>query len=118
MPGEVGPLPRWEMATVLPSPDSPGFRREFEAVVAAIAYLSALFDAHRVERRERVPLDAETVGAVEEVIARYNAVLAPAVRIEGFLACLVAVNSRDGSAQAAASEWRQQEAVLAALAAR
>src|SRR5258708_24511537 len=65
-------LPRWDVSVVFPSLESPEFAQGFQPARAAIEALASLFDAERIERRERALLDDATVAAFERVVARYN----------------------------------------------
>ena len=112
------PLPRWDMASILPRPGSDEFAAAFAAAVRGIADLGALFDAHGVGRCEPAPLDEATVRAVEEVVGRYNAAFAAARDLETYLDCVVAADVDDAAAKAALSEVRQHGVRLAQLEAR
>lgn len=111
-------LPRWDLESIFPGVDSPEFSAAFQAVKRDTEDLTALFDTHRIEARDPAPLDAETVGAVEEVIDRYNRLLEATRRLEGYLFCLVETDARNERAQAAFAEFRQRQVPLALLAAR
>jgi oligoendopeptidase F len=63
-------------------------------------------------------VDAELIAAFEEIVARYDAALEGAVRLDGYLGCLTAADAGDEAARVAESEWRAIKAGLAALAPR
>ena len=114
----VAALPRWDMSVVFPSLESPELAAGFASAVAAIDGLAALFDEEHIAAREPAPLDDATVGAVERVIARYNAVLDEVRTLGAYISAFVSTNSRDDVAQAWQSELRLQTVKLAQLGTR
>jgi oligoendopeptidase F len=125
-PGTVAPrppitqtdaLPRWDLDSLFPGPDSATFRAAIETIAGTTAELEALFDRHEIgTRTPPAGQGAATVAA--EVIGAYNALLDRATVVAGYLFCLTAADVNDEAAQGAASEWRILEARLAALAPR
>jgi oligoendopeptidase F len=113
-PESTEDLPRWDLDSIFPGPQSPEFREALANAARANTDLEALFDRHGVGGPP-TPARAVDITAVEEVINRYNAVLDAAMRIEGYLYCLVAADVRDEKAQSAAGEWRQIRSQLARL---
>jgi oligoendopeptidase F len=111
-------LPRWHLDSLFPGPQSPELRAAIDDEVRAIAALEALFDRHGVGTATPGEIDDALVAAFETIVDRYNEALAAAVRLEGYLSCLVAADVRDEAADAAASEWRQRQTGLIRLAPR
>ena len=111
-------LPHWDLESIFPGVDSPEFAAAFQAVKRDTEDLTALFDTHRIEARDPAPLDEETIGAVEEVIDRYNRLLEATRHLEGYLFCLVETDARNERAQAMFAEFRQRQVPLSLLAAR
>lgn len=111
-------LPQWDMTVVYPSLASPEFAQGFQSLAQSIGDLAALFDAVHVELRPPSPLEAETVEAVERVIARYNAVLDEFRTVNAYIYSFVTTDSRDNVAQAKWSELQQLSVRLAQLGTR
>jgi pepF/M3 family oligoendopeptidase len=111
-------LPRWDLDSIFPGPESPQFREALQEVTNRIADLVSLFDRHGIGSRPPGPVDAGTVAAFEEIVAAYDVALALAYRLDGYLSCLTADDSRNEAARAAESEWRALKTGLAGLAPR
>ena len=111
-------LPRWDLDSLFPGPESPELRAQLDRVAGATADLATLFDRHGVGAQRSPSSEEPRARAVEEVIDAYNALLDAAQRIEGYLFCLVAADVRDEAAQRVAGEWRQRKTALARLAPR
>jgi pepF/M3 family oligoendopeptidase len=111
-------LPHWDMTVVYPSLESPEFAEGFRTVIQEITDLSRLFDACHVAQQAPAPLDATIVEAFEQVIARYNAVLADVHTMRSYLTSFVTTNSRDTLAQARLSELEQHAVLLSQLGTR
>ncbi len=111
-------LPRWDLDSIFPGPESPEFREAADNASLTIAELTALFDRHGIGARSLEPLDADASAIFDEVVTRYDATLEAALRLDGYLGCLTAADVRDEAAQAAAGEWRQILVDLARLAPR
>ncbi|HEX2283019.1 MAG TPA: M3 family metallopeptidase [Thermomicrobiales bacterium] len=111
-------LPRWDLDSIFPGPESPEFREAADSASLAIAELTALFDRHGIGMRPIGPIDTNAITIFDEVVTRYDATLAGALRLDGYLGCLKAADVRDEAAQAAASEWRETLVDLARLAPR
>lgn len=109
-------LPRWDLESIFPGPDSPQFRAALEAVARRISDLESLFDRHDVGTRAPDAVDARVAAAFDEVVADYDATLEAAQRLDGYLSCLTAADARDEAARAAQSAWREIKAGLARLA--
>lgn len=108
-------LPRWDLASLFPGPDSPELRQAMERAANEIASLEALFDTHDIGSATDARPDPALFAMLVE---RYNAVLDLALRLEGYLYCLVAADVRDEAADAAAGAWRQTQVGLSRLAPR
>ena len=109
-------LPRWDLESIFPGPESPELRAALDGIARDTASLETIFD-----RRGVGSLDADgadLVAAFEEVVTAYNRLLDDAGRIHGYLFCLVAADVRDEAAQRASGEWRQLKSGLARLAPR
>ena len=111
-------LPRWDLDSIFPGPESPEFRKAADRASHAIAELTALFDRHGVGTRAMGPIDANAIANFDEVVTRYDATLEDALRLDAYLGCLTAADVRDEAAQSAASEWRETLVDLARLAPR
>jgi pepF/M3 family oligoendopeptidase len=110
-------LPRWDLDGIFPGPDSPEYRDAVAAIARESAGLEAMFDRVGVGGPV-TPAGEPHAPDVEDVIGTYNALLDRAAVVGGYLFCLTAADVNDEAAQSAASEWRMQEARLAALAPR
>ena len=111
-------LPRWDLDSVFPGPQSREFREAADSAGLAIAELTAFFDRHGVGTRPIGAIDATATAVFDQVVTRYDATLEAALRLDGYLGCLTAADVRDEAAQAAASEWREILVDLARLAPR
>jgi oligoendopeptidase F len=111
-------LPRWDLDSIFPGPESPEFRAATEGAELAIANLTALFDRYGIGSRPTGAIDANAIAIFDEVVIRYDATLETALRLDGYLGCLTAADVRDEAAQAAAGEWREMLVGLARLAPR
>ena len=111
-------LPRWDLDSIFPGPDSPEFQEASGSASLAIAELTALFDRHGVGTWPMGAIDANAAAVFDEVVTHYDATLEAALRLDGYLGCLTAADVRNEAAQAAASEWREILVDLARLAPR
>ncbi len=111
-------LPHWDMTVIYPSLDSPECTAGIAAATAAISELGQLFDRLGVAERPRAALDAQTVSAVEEVLGRYNAVIAEVRTLSAYLMSFVATDSRNDAAQAMISGFQQHTMRLSQLGTR
>jgi oligoendopeptidase F len=103
------------MTVVFPGPDSPEFDAEFRGVIADIADLVALFDAHGVDKTSPRDLDDKVVQSFETVLARFNAVLERVRTMGAYIYAFVSTDSRDNLAQAKRSELEQHTVRLSQL---
>src|SRR5690554_3427359 len=110
-------LPRWDMSVVYPSLDSPEFEQGFAAVVAAIDDLAALCDRYGVGAGDAgtPPATQDALGCIDEVLARFNAVLDQVGTFDTYLYCHIAADSRDTLAQARLSEFDRHDTRLSQL---
>jgi pepF/M3 family oligoendopeptidase len=111
-------LPRWDLESIFPGPESPELRAALDGITRDTARLEAIFDRRGVGSGAKDVGDADLVEAFEEVVNEYNRLLDDAGRIHGYLFCLVAADVRDEAAQQVAGEWRQLKSGLARLAPR
>jgi oligoendopeptidase F len=111
-------LPRWDLDSIFPGPESSEFRGALAGIASATKDLEHLFDREGIGMRSAPSSEVATVAIVETVIDRYNALLDLAMRVDGYLLCLVAADVRNEASQSAAGAWRQQQADLARLAPR
>jgi len=92
-------LPRWDLTPFYPSPDSEECARDVAAVVEEIADLTVFFDHCNIGRQTARPLDEATIATFEEVIGRYNVLLAHAATVGVYLHCVTAADAHDLVAQ-------------------
>ena len=111
-------LPRWNLDSLFPGPESPQFRAALGDATRRIDGVEALCERHGVGTRPPGRVDAELVAVFEEVVAAYDAALAQAYGLDGYLSCLTAADTRNEPARAAESEWRETKSRLAGLAPR
>ena len=116
--GAAETLPRWDLDSIFPGPESPEFREAADKAELAIAELTALFDLHGIGTRPMGAIEASATAIFDEVVTRYDATLQAALRLDGYLGCLTAADVRDEAAHAAASAWRAVLVDLARLAPR
>ena len=110
-------LSRWDLDSLFPGPESPEFQRALQEAARRIADLEMLFDRHRVGT-ESLEVGGAAIAAFAEIVAAYDAALEQAFRVDGYLSCLTAADTKDESARAAESGWREIKARLAGLAPR
>lgn len=111
-------LPRWDLDSIFPGPNSPELRAVLRDISHRIVALEALLARFGAGARSPHAVDAELVAAFEEVVARYDAALEAAMRLDGYLFCLTSVDAGDEAARIAESEWLEIKSKLAALAPR
>lgn len=111
-------LPRWNLESLFPGPDSPELRAVMDGLRRAISELAALFDQHGIGTTLPRPVDSALISLFEEIVARYNGLLEDATRVEGYLYCLVTADVRDEAAGAKSDEWGQLKVGLARIAPR
>ena len=111
-------LPHWDMSVVYAGLDAPEFATDFAALIGDIDALVVRFDALRIDKRERAPLEEATIAAFEETIAAQNSLFERAHTLRAYIYSFVATNSRDAQAQARLSEFQQGAVRLSQLATR
>src|SRR5215469_16926461 len=112
-------LPRWDMSVIYPSLESPEFEEGFQGVKISVAALEALFDARGIESTQPgIQLPTDLAAAFEEIIDRYNSVLAEVQTISAYITAFVSTDSRDALAQARQSELQQEATRLHKLGTR
>ncbi len=108
-------LPHWDMTAVYPSLESKEFEQGFRQATKAIRDLFKLFDQERIERREKVPLDIETIGSFEKVITQLNEVLKTVRTTYAYIRSFITTDSRNALAQAKWSILQQELVQLSVL---
>jgi len=111
-------LPHWDMSVVYSSLDAPEFASDFAALIGDIDALVVLFDTHRIDKRERAPLDEQTIAAFGDTVAALNAIFERVRTLRAYIYSFVATNSRDTQAQARMSEFQQGAVRLSQLTTR
>ncbi len=111
-------LPQWDMTMVYPGLSSPEFEGGFRAMTEDVERLARLWDERGVDASPSSTIDEKTVGAFDEVVAAYNAVLKSSSTLYVYVYSFVATDSRDDLAQARQSELQQQMVKLSQLGAR
>jgi len=101
-------LPCWDLTPFYPSPDSEECARDVTSVVEEIADLTVFFDRCSIGRETARPLDEATIATFEEVIGRYNALLAHANTVGVYLHCVTAADAGDLGAQRQLSALQQR----------
>lgn len=115
---EADALPRWDLDSLFPGPDSPELRQALQDAERHIAGLEAMFDRHGIGRRPPGEVDQGLVAAFEEIVAAYHAALETSFNVDSYLSCLTAADTQNEAARAAESGWRASKSRLAALAPR
>jgi oligoendopeptidase F len=100
------------MSVIYPSLESPEFAAAFAAVTRGIDDLAALYDARQVRRQSAVGVDAVLVAAVEEVLARTNALYTDYETLDAYLYAFVSTEATNDLAQSRASELRVRAVTL------
>lgn len=111
-------LSRWDLDALFPGPASPELQAAIHAAERDIAALEALFDRHGVGVQPPGAVDDRLIATFAEVLTSYNLLLDEAIRIDGYLYCLVAADVRDEAAASAGSAWRQVKTGMGRLAPR
>lgn len=101
-------LPHWDMHPIYPGLNTSAFKTDFEATLQAIKDLKTQFDTHGIMLRED-PLAAEdeTIEVFEDVLETFNRLRAKLHTLYAYVACHIATNSRNETAQARMSELQQ-----------
>ena len=110
-------LPRWDLDSLFPGPESPEFREALADAARGIANLTTLFDHCGIGTRPPAAGTAQ-VATFEAIVASYDAALERSYRLDGYLSCLTAADTQNGTARAAESRWREIKTRLAGLAPR
>ncbi len=111
-------LPRWSVADVFPSLDSPEFRSAMERCGADVTRLTAIFDEHGVRATDRRDVTAADGAAADAVIAAYNRTSAEMSIVGATVYATVTTDSRDEVASALLSQLEVHDAALSPLLAR
>ncbi|MFM7321869.1 MAG: M3 family oligoendopeptidase [Armatimonadota bacterium] len=99
-------LPRWDLSPFFPSVDSDAFKSAHAAAVAAVADLKRLFDEHGIADRPAQALVDADVAAYEAATAALDDIQLRTRVLRAYVMGLVTTDSRDQTAQAAASALR------------
>jgi pepF/M3 family oligoendopeptidase len=103
---EIGPLPRWDLAPIFPSMDSPEFKAAFAKARAQTDEVAALFEKRGIRKREETSVSEETAQAFDEVTNRFNELFQGLYTLGSYLNCHVSTDATDEQAQSLASELR------------
>ena len=112
------PLPRWSVADVFSSLDSPEFRDAMERVGAEVTRLAALFDEHDVRATRARPVTGADGLAADAVISAYNRTAAEMDIVGATVYATVTTDSRDEQASALLSQLDVHDAVFRPLLSR
>ena len=96
-------LPRWDMTPIFPSLESTEFTGAFDAALAEIDSLGALFDKYGVRKRQIGAVDSEFASAYDAVTAPLNALLEKMRTIGAYIGCFTTVDARNETAKSAES---------------
>ncbi len=107
--------PQWDLTPFFPALDSPQFAGEFNAVTALIAQTGARFEALGVRRRDVAIVDADFATGADEVMKRWNELLARLETLFSYLHCLISTDARDEAAKARLSALEMASVQLDAL---
>lgn len=110
-------LPQWDLDSLFPGPESPELLAAHDEAIRLAADLATLFDRYGVGARPPMA-ESEAIAAFEAIVAAYDAALRMAYRLDGYLSCLTAADTRNEAARAAESRWQATRSDLAALAPR
>ena len=111
-------LPRWSVADVYESLESPDFVAAMERIGAEATRLVALFDEHNVRAVEPRAVTTADGESADAAIAALNRTLADLDILEATVYATVATNSRDAQAGALLSQLEVDDAVVRPLLAR
>ncbi|MEM9034934.1 MAG: M3 family oligoendopeptidase [Actinomycetota bacterium] len=111
----VDALPRWDVSEYFPSVDDRSFAEAEERFGAELRRLGELYDRHGV-RGSSEPDDP--AGAVEEIVAATNEVLARLQLLRSYLNAFVSTDASDAVAQAAMSRLQRASVDLTTLTTR
>jgi hypothetical protein len=78
-------LPRWDLESIFPGPESPEFREAVDRAGLDITELTALFDHCGVGTRPMGAIDGNATTVFDQVVTRYDATLEAALRLDGYL---------------------------------
>ena len=108
MPEITEQLPRWNMANVYPTINSPQFESDFEKVSKKLKELEEYFKKHGIDRLEKVPDDIKAVGAIlTELIGIFNEVIEIFGTLEAYIYAFYTTDSYDTEVARKFSELEQ-----------
>src|SRR6266542_5322230 len=93
-------LPRWNMASIFPSLESPEFAAAFQRAKEEVQELVPLFNSHQVRRRERPEVELTEIHSFEAVTGRLNVLLQDLHTLSSYIAAFVATDAANDAAQA------------------
>ncbi len=108
-------LPHWDMTVVFPSLESTEFEEAFDHYRRHVDDLVQIFDRHDVAAHDTLPMNGETVRAVESVLNASGAIQEEGTTLRSYIASFVSTDSRNTIAQARVSELSQRSVVLSQL---
>jgi oligoendopeptidase F len=105
-------LPRWDLAEIFPSVESPEFLTAFDAIKAKISELSRLFDALKISADSDAATDS---AAYDAVTTAWNTLIEDLAPISSYLGLSVAIDSRDAAVQGMLSALKNEFVALSLL---
>jgi pepF/M3 family oligoendopeptidase len=115
---ETAKLPRWSVADVFASLESPEFVAAIERTEADTARLVALFDEHGIRATPRRPVTEADGAAADRAIEAYNRALREYETVEAAVYAAVSTDSRDERAATLLSRLELTSAEVRPLLAR
>jgi oligoendopeptidase F len=107
-------LPHWDLTPVYQSLESNAFQTNFEAIIAEIHALVALFDEHGIDRLdEPLVVTADTIQTFETIVSQFNQLGERVQTLYAYISAHLATNSRDDLAQAHHSKLQRPASRLA-----
>ena len=97
-PDQSPELPRWDMAAIFPSLQSPQFQDEFNDALHSILQLAEAFDRHQVRRRDNPTVDASWARGWEEVIGELNTLRQRLRTLGSYIHCFTSTDALDQDA--------------------
>ena len=98
-------LPHWNLETIYPGLESPGFTQAVQSLKDQVAELQGLMDRETIRRGGRMPHTPEAAAEVlESYLARRNALLMQYVTLQAFVYGFVSTDSFNALAKRRQSE--------------
>ena len=108
-------LPRWDVADIFPSLDSPAFAAAHEALGAELVRLKGLYDEHGVRGGEPHEPSPAEVAAFEDVVAATNDLLEQVRTTRAYVYAFLETDATDEAAQRTMSELDSELTELSRL---